>query len=306
MKEKASGKKIGKFPERLVSHLFLLVIKFFPETILYFFSQIVGNLTYFLAKKRRKLAIRNLTIAFKNEKSSQEIKKKARQAFCEIIWAWFETAILAIKKGDINKTLAENISVKGVEYLDEALKNKKGVICIGAHYGNFMLLATKLAWMGYPCNTIIKNRKTLFGTEFLHDLQRRAGLKWISARPRIKAVSKSLKWLKDDGILFLYTDQNRKDGVYVDFFNRPARSVRGPAMFHLRTGAEILCAFIIRLNRKKHKIIITPPLDIKKTGDREEDVLRITQAYTSIIEDYVRQYPKQWWWPHKRWEKNIR
>jgi KDO2-lipid IV(A) lauroyltransferase len=52
--------------------------------------------------------------------------------------------------------------------------------------------------------------------------------------------------------------------------------------------------------------MITPPLHVEKTGDQEKDVWRITQAYTSIIEDVVRQYPHQWFWPHKRWNKNIR
>jgi Kdo2-lipid IVA lauroyltransferase/acyltransferase len=306
MEQKRVTEKADNFFERLFYQFFLLVIKTFPESVLYFFSQIVGNLTYFLAGKRRKMAIKNLTIAFKNELSPQQITKTARKVFCEIAWSWFEVFIFIIKKKDINKTLCENISVEGIEYLDAALKNNKGVICIGAHFGNFVLLTTKLTWMGYPLKTIDKNRRTLFGAEYWLDIQKKLIINSISARPRIRAVSESLRWLKKLNVLFLYADQNRKkDGVSVDFFNRPALTVRGPAMFHLRTGADILCAFIVRLDRTKHKIIITPPLNVEKTGNLEEDVRRITQAYTSIIEDVVRHYPQQWLWPHKRWAKNI-
>jgi KDO2-lipid IV(A) lauroyltransferase len=307
MEHKRVKEKTDHFFERLFYHFFLLVIKILPETVLYLFSQMAGNLAYFLAGKRRKLAIRNLTIAFKHEQSPHEIKKTARQVFCEIAWSWFEIFILAIKKADISKALAENISIEGLEYLDAALKNKKGIICISAHIGNFMMLATKLTRMGYPCKTIVKNRKTLFGKQYLQDLQKKGGMELISARPRIRAASESLKCLKKGKILIIYSDQNRKkDGVSVNFFNHPALTVKGPAMFHLRTGADILCAFIIRQGRTKHKLIITPPLAVKKTGSREKDVWLITQAYTSIIEDVIRQYPKQWWWPHKRWAKNIR
>jgi Kdo2-lipid IVA lauroyltransferase/acyltransferase len=307
MEHKRDSEKADIFFERLFYQFFLFVIKIFPETALYFFSQIVGNLTYFLAGKRRKMAIKNLTIAFKNEQSAKEIKKTARKVFCEIAWSWFELFILIIKKPDINKTLSENISVEGIKYLDAALKNNKGVIFIGAHFGNFVLLTTKLSWMGYPLKTIDKNRRTLFGAEYWYDIQKKLIINSISARPRIRAVSESLRWLKKLNVLFLYADQNRKkDGVSVDFFNRPALTVRGPAMFHLRTGADILCAFIVRLDRTKHKIIITPPLNVEKTGNLEEDVRRITQAYTNIIEDVVRRYPQQWLWPHKRWAKNIR
>jgi Kdo2-lipid IVA lauroyltransferase/acyltransferase len=306
MDHKMETEKADNFLERLFYQIFLLIVKIFPETALYFFSQIAGNLAYFLAGKRRKLAIKNLTIAFKNEQSSQEIHKTARKVFCEIAWSWFEVFVLITKNADINKTLAENISVEGIEYLDAALQNKKGVICIGAHFGTFVLLTAKLSWMGYPVKTIDKNRRTLFGADYWLDIQEKLLINSISARPRIRAVSESLKWLKEANILFLYADQHRKkDGVCVDFFNRPAFTVRGPAMFHLRTGAEILCAFIVKQGRTKHKIIITP-LHVEKTGDKEKDVWRITQAYTRIIEDVVRHYPQQWFWPHKRWNKNIR
>ncbi|MFZ2630387.1 MAG: hypothetical protein WA081_22975 [Desulfosalsimonadaceae bacterium] len=307
MEQKKVKEKADNFLERLFYQIFLLVVKIFPETALYFFSQLAGNLAYFLAGKRRKLAIKNLTIAFKNKLSPREIKQTARRVFCEIAWSWFEVFILITKKSDINKTLCEDISVEGIEYLDAALKKEKGVIFIGAHFGNFVLLTTKLTWMGYPLKTIDKNRRTLLGTEYWQDVQKKFRINSISARPRIRAVSESLRWLKKLNILFLYADQNRKkDGVSVDFFNRPALTVRGPAMFHLRTGAEILCAFIVRLDRKKHKIMITPPLNVEKTGNLDEDLRRITQTYTSVIEDVVRQYPHQWLWPHKRWDKNIR
>ena len=110
--------------------------------------------------------------------------------------------------------------------------------------------------------------------------------------------------LRSGGVLFLYADRNESEGVYVEFFNRPAGTVEGPAILHLRTGAPMLCAFIVRLGWKKHKIIITPPIPVKRTGNREEDVYQITKTYTKIIEDFVRQYPEQLWWPRKRWKRN--
>ncbi len=123
---------------------------------------------------------------------------------------------------------------------------------------------------------------------------RGVGIQWISARPRIKAVSDSLKWLKKGGVLFLYADQKKRDGVYVKFFNHQVGTVEGPAILHQRTGAEILCTFMIKLGRRKHKIIITPPITIKKSGDREEDVYHLTQAFSETIESFVRQHPEQW------------
>jgi lauroyl/myristoyl acyltransferase len=58
------------------------------------------------------------------------------------------------------------------------------------------------------------------------------------------------------------------------------------------------------VGRKKHRIVITPPIPVKVTGNREEDVYQATQAFTKIIEDYVRRYPEHLWWFRKRWKRN--
>ena len=301
-------KRLKKKTERLAGQVFIyfssIIVKTLPETILFRFSQILGKVVFPLANKRRKRAIENLTSAFKNEKSPQEIKRMAKQVFCEIAQDGVDTAIFLLKKADIKKRLIRDISVEGAEYLDEALKEKKGVICVSAHFGNFMMMTLRLSLMGYPCNIVVKHSDNPVVAEIWRNMMKEAGIQWIPALPKIKAVSGSLRWLKNGGILFLYADHHRNDGVNVDFFNRPAGTAEGPALFHLRTGAEILCAFIIKLGRKEHKIIITPPITVKKTGNREDDVHQITQAYTKIIEDFVRRYPEQWWWAHKRWKRN--
>jgi len=302
MKQKLFNKNAERFPGKLSIGLFLIAIKSLPEIVLFPLAQLAGNLVFIFAVKRRKRAIDNLTTAFKDKKSPQEIKRMAKQAFCEIAQNGVEAAIIHIKNKDLKKSLTENISVEGAEYLDNALNNKQGIICVSAHFGNFMLLTLRLSLMDYPCSTVVKDSDNTAVAELWQDMRRKAGMKWIAARPRIKAVSGSMRWLRNGGILFLYADQNKNDGVYVDFFKRPAGTVEGPALFHLRTGAEILCAFIIRLDRKKHKIIITPPAAVRKTGNHEEDIYQVTQAYTKTIEEFIRRYPEQWWWPHKRWK----
>jgi KDO2-lipid IV(A) lauroyltransferase len=284
--------------------LLRIFIKSVPEILLYRCAHVLGSVSFFWADKRRRRALENLTYAYQNEKSSQEINRLAKQVFYEIAEAGVDTAIRLLKDADLQKTLLQDITVEGAEYLDEALKNKKGVICIGAHFGNFVLIARRLSLMGYPCNMIIKDADNPVTAEIWHILMRGAGIQWIPARPRIKAVSDSLKWLRNGGVLFLYADQHKHDGVYVEFFGRPAGTVEGPALMHLKTDATMLCAFMIRTGRKKHKIIITPPITPPRTGNREEDMYRITSAFTKIIEDFVRRYPEQWWWPHKRWKRD--
>lgn len=302
-------KRLKEGTEKIAGRFLTYLLKFFfrcvPETLLYRSARMAGSASFLWADKRRTRALKNLTLAFKHEKSSEEINLLAKQVFREIAEAGVDTAIRLLKDADLQKTLLQDISVEGAEYLDEALRQKKGVICIGAHFGNFLLLALRLSLMGYPCNMIVKDADSPVMAELWHILMGGAGIRWIPARPRIKAVSDSLKWLRGGGILFLYADQHKGDGVQVDFFGHPAGTVEGPALMQLKTDAPMLCAFMLRVGRKKHKIIITPPIAIARTGNREEDLYRITSAFTAVIEDYVRRYPEQWWWPHKRWRGNI-
>jgi Kdo2-lipid IVA lauroyltransferase/acyltransferase len=295
---------IERFPGRLPFFLSLIVIRLIPETLHPHLSFLIGNLVFLLTRKKRQMAVENLTSAFKNEKTPQEIKRMARLAFCEIAHGAIESAHVLSRKTLTEERIMKIARVEGSEYLDAALKRKKGVICVSAHFGNFMIMAKRLSQMGYSCSTVIKDSAKPAVAGLWQNIRREVGMNWISARPRNKAVSESLRWLKKGGVLILYADQNKSDGVYVDFFDRPAGTVEGPALLHLRTGAEIVCAFIVRQGTTRHRVIITPPVQVEKTGNREKDLYQVTQAFTKRIEDFVRRYPEQWWWPHKRWKKD--
>ncbi len=307
MKNMELKKKIEKLAAWIHTYFFKIIIRLIPETMLYSFSHVLGNVYFLFSDKRRTSTIKQLTNVYREKKSEEEITKLAKRVFHEIAENLVDTAIRLFKHPDLNKGLLQDISVEGAHHLDEALKNQKGVICIGTHFGNFLFLGRRLSLMGYHCNIVIKDTNNAVWAEIWHICMRKAGIQWIPALPRIKAVSDSLKWLKKGGILFLFADQKKRDGgVSVEFFNHQTDTVEGPALLHLRTGAEILCAFMIKLGRKKHKIIVTPPITVKKSGNREKDVYQITQAFTEIIEAFVRQYPEQWWWPWRKRMKGIK
>ena len=139
---------------RLCFHLSSIIVKTAPESVLYCFSRIIGNVVFYAATKRRNRTLENLTFVFENEKPTQEIRRMAKAVFREVAQNVADTAILLLKKKDIVTRLTEDISVEGTEHLDEALKEKKGVICVSAHFGNLMMITPRLSLMGYSCNMI--------------------------------------------------------------------------------------------------------------------------------------------------------
>jgi KDO2-lipid IV(A) lauroyltransferase len=122
---------------------------------------------------------------------------------------------------------------------------------------------------------------------------------------KTSAAREMLQILRDGGTLGILVDLNTLDreAIFVDFFGRPASTTFIVAKLALRTGAEVLPVFAPwDAQRKRFILIVDEPLKMEKTGDEAEDVRRLTQQYTRVVEDYVRRYPDQWLWIHRRWK----
>ena len=103
--------------------------------------------------------------------------------------------------------------------------------------------------------------------------------------------------LNKKGILGLVSDQDAKrKGVFVNFFDTLASTPKGAALFHIRTSAPMIVGVCIKKSFMQYEIKFSTVDTSKK------DINQITQAYTSILERYVREYPEQYFWFHRRWK----
>ncbi len=116
-------------------------------------------------------------------------------------------------------------------------------------------------------------------------------------RPMIRA-------LKKGETINILIDQNVAvyDGIFVDFFGRPACTTSGLALLALHTGAPVLPVFTTRMPDGKYWLEIGAEVAIRNTGNRDADVRESTQTFTGIIEEHIRKYPEQWFWMHQRWK----
>jgi KDO2-lipid IV(A) lauroyltransferase len=111
-----------------------------------------------------------------------------------------------------------------------------------------------------------------------------------------------LKALKNREIIALLIDQDTAvPGVFVDFFSKEAWTPSGMAVLAHRTDASVVLALDVRMPDDTHRAIIKP-IEIKRTGDMDKDILETTRAVTKMIETHIRQYPEQWVWMHERWK----
>jgi KDO2-lipid IV(A) lauroyltransferase len=91
--------------------------------------------------------------------------------------------------------------------------------------------------------------------------------------------------------------------VFVPFFGVLACTASGMARIAEKTGAAVLPGFLLwEESEQKYVLRFGEELEVVHTGDAEQDVLTNTAVFTAAIERYVRQYPEQWLWMHRRWK----
>lgn len=272
----------------------------FPLKFSIIIGEFLGNLAFWLVGKERKKTIYNLNTAFGNSKDADEKKKIAREVFKNC--GRMAAEIFYLPKYD-EKLLRENITLVGSENIDRAFASGKGVVGVTAHFGNWELMG---GYFSIICKikfaVIARKLSNPWIDELLNKFRESKGVAVIFRGAVVREIFRRLH--SNESIAILGDIDTKGDGIFVDYFGKPAYTQRGIAEIVIRTGAVLVPVFIVRQsNILHHTIFAEKPLDISLTGDSEKDIHSITQLYTDSIEQYVQNYPEQWMWMHNRWKR---
>ena len=207
-----------------------------------------------------------------------------------------EGAALAFGRG---RVLLEQTRFVHEERLREAHARGRGVLILTAHTGNWELAAAKVAALGYPFSIIAKDFRGRFATEYVSRMRERYGIRVLPAR---QAYRTCLRALRNNEVIGFMLDQNmiRDEGVFVEFFGRPACTSPGLAYLAAQSGAPVVPAFARRRPGQGLEICVQPLLE--PPADRRPETIReATQAYSRQVEAFIREHPEQWIWIHRRW-----
>ena len=278
---------------------FSLFINLLPEGFALWVGRQLGNVVYYLDLEHRKIAIQNLHIAFGQEKSEEEMRSIAKKNFQNLGMTAVE--FFRIPGMDL-ETYKKKVEMEGV---DEALnvlgKNKGGLLLLG-HFGNWELMALMSKVIEKPILVIAKSIKQKRIDQWITRIRKGVGLELISPKNATLKVIQALSRNQVVGILF---DQRgkRSKGLWVDFFGRKVPTTPGLAVMALKSGAPVLPVFMVRNGFQKHRLIVKEPLELIHTGNIRKDVEANTQLFNKTLESIIRQYPDQWLWIHRRWER---
>ena len=262
----------------------------------------LGLLSYYGLGKERRKTLAQLQQAFEGERHPEDQRRIARDCFQNLGRTFFEV----LNMGRICRSGIERIvSVEGEAGLKTALTSGKGVIFVGAHIGNWELLALVI---GRLCRLTVIAAPVYdpYLGQVMMDLRSANGVHTL-VRDTPGSLRKILAQLRKGGVIGIMLDQDTKtDGVFVPFFHRMAYTTTGAASLALRTGAAVVVGFIKREGLMNHRVMIHGPISLASTGDLKRDVEVGTTQLTKMIEDQIRQTPEQWVWMHRRWKTPYR
>ncbi|MBU4376947.1 MAG: lysophospholipid acyltransferase family protein [Candidatus Omnitrophica bacterium] len=290
-------------PYRFFLYLLLecsnIIILLLPYRVIVFLGGFFGGLSYYFLPKYRNIALENLRLAFKDEKSEKEIRDIVKGVFRNLGMTGVEYASLRkFNRKSVKRILTE----EGANTFKKILSEGKGLIAISSHFCNWEMAAVCTSAFDLDVSVIARRVYYPPYNKFLVSLRESQGVKTIY-RDDKNVLRKSLAVVRSNEVLAIVPDQDvdSVDGVFVNFFGRPAYTPSGPVVMAMLSGAPIVVSVIVR-DGGKFRLVTSDPIYIQKSGDRKKDIIKYTQQWTDILEEYIRRYPYYWVWIHKRWK----
>lgn len=246
----------------------------------------------------RRNAERNLRLAF--PELSEAARRKLRLGCFESLGR-----LLALfshfTKSDSTR-MKSLIEVQGLEHLVAAKQRGRGVILFTGHIGAWELTSFGLSMFGHPLSFLVRRIDNPRIEALIDRARTQLGNRTIDKRSAAREMVQILRRGETLGILVDLNTLDR-EGIFVDFFGVPASTTFLVAKLALRTGADVLPVFAPWDHDQKRFVLkMEEPLRMERSDDEEADVRRLTQLLTNVVEKYVRRYPDQWLWIHRRWK----
>ena len=287
--KKRMERRVGGWALMAVAQIFQML----PKSRIDGAGRSLGRLIMRMSRKYRERTLKNLNLAFP-EWTEQRVQATARGVF-----EHFGKTLARFFGGgkETKEEIIASVDMHGLELVDEALAQGKGILAITAHFGNWERMAEAFAARGYKISVVARDANEERTTKIVNDVRKGRGIEVFS---RGKAARELLKRLRKNEVVGILTDQNTRE-ILVPFFGIPAGTNEGPAVIHLLMGTPLFAAFAVELPDGRYRVKAERLQLPEPSGDREADVLAIMTIVNQKIEEAVREHPEQWLWMHDRW-----
>jgi Kdo2-lipid IVA lauroyltransferase/acyltransferase len=277
---------------------FIELLEILPRPLARAVSIGLSYVVYLLHARLRRVGMRNLALAFP-EKSEAERARILRGEFTSLGRQLAEVC-------HFPKYTSENIDrvvmFEGFEYYEQARARGKGALLFTGHFGGWELSSFAISMRGHWMHVVMRSMDNVYLDRLVRGFRTMHGNKVVDKDDFVRGLLSAMKEGEVVGML-IDTNMTPPAGIFVDFFGIPACTASGLARIALRTDAAVIPVITIwDKTLGKYRLRFDPAVELVRTDDLEADIKTNTQKFTSIIEDYVRKYPDQWLWVHRRWK----
>jgi KDO2-lipid IV(A) lauroyltransferase len=194
------------------------------------------------------------------------------------------------------------IRYEGLENYLKARDKGQGVLVLTGHLGAWELSSFYHSLMGMPMGMVIRRLDNPLVDMFVNRIRCLHGNRVIHKDDFARGLIASMRLGETVGIL-MDTNMTPPQGVFVPFFGITACSASGMARVAQKTGATVVPGFLLWDEREKQYVLrFGEEIATVDTGNAEEDSVTNTAIFTAVLERYIREYPDQWLWMHRRWK----
>ncbi|HOU24362.1 MAG TPA: lysophospholipid acyltransferase family protein [Anaerolineae bacterium] len=260
-----------------------------PPSLGYRLFTRIGDLSYDKGTTARQNVDDNLRHVLGEQADPARTASVAREIFrnqARNYYDLFRVASLSEEK------IRQLVTVHGLEHIEQALSQGKGLIAVTAHFGNLDVVAQAFALHKYPITVVAEHLKPEKLFQYVTSLRASKGIQIIPADSFLRPIFRTLR---QNGIVGIAADRNLTGtGSVVNLFGAPALLPDGHVQLALRTGAPLGFFFSLRRPDNTFEAHIEPPLDLERTGDQERDVRSGMAQIAAVLEKHIGQHPEQW------------
>jgi KDO2-lipid IV(A) lauroyltransferase len=259
---------------------------------------VLGRVLYLAVPRLRRTGMRNLELALP-EMPVAERQRTLKLVYRGLGWQLAEFCRMERYTPENTRGL---IRYDGLENFLEAQARGNGVLILTGHLGAWELSSFYHSLMGHPMGMVIRRLDNRLLDGFVNRIRCLHGNRVLHKDDFARGLLTAMRAGETVGIL-MDTNMTPPQGVFVEFFGRMACTASGLARVALKTGAAVVPGFLVwEAAEGKYVLRFGPEVPVEASGDAEADVVELTQKLTTAIEGWVRRYPEQWLWIHRRWK----
>ena len=278
-------KQVQHVLEAAIIGFFFLLFLLLPINLSSKLGGLIGRIIGSLLTKRQKIALINLRIAFPNKSDIErhEIILNMWDNLGRILGEMPHWYFMSKKK------ILEFIQIEGEIPTDEKL------ILLSGHYGNWELFSQLVPSIGLNCSLIYKSLNNKY-IDWLIKIIRTSKGAFLFTKDN--GIKQSIKKMHQGGCFGMLIDQRFDNGITIPFFNQSCQALYLPAKLAIQNQIPIYMLRIVRIKGTKYK---SEFIKVESSEDPKQIMIEVNK----VLENWIREKPAQWFWIHRRWDKNL-